>query len=240
MKTRCIIVDDEPLASEAIQMHIEKFESLKIVAACTDAIQAFDILRNGRIDLMFLDIQMPEMTGLEFLKSIKNPPKVIFTTAYREYAIQAFDLDVVDYLLKPISFDRFMQAINKYFDSIPKEVILPEVIPVHTIKNDFFYVKAEKKNVKIKYIDILYIESLKDYVKIVCKDRTIISKIMIGNLIEQLPEEVFLRIHRSYIVYIPNIEAFSSISVEVPGKEIPIGRNYKNETLNTLHNSFKS
>ena len=110
MKTRCIIVDDEPLAIEAIQMHIEKFDSLKLIATCTDAIQAFDQLRNARIDLIFMDIQMPEMTGLEFLKSLKNPPKVIFTTAYREYAIQAFDLDLIDYLLKPISFDRFMQA----------------------------------------------------------------------------------------------------------------------------------
>ncbi len=234
MKTRCMIVDDEPLAIEAIQMHIDKFESLKLVATCTDAIQAFDQLRSARVDLMFLDIQMPEMTGLEFLKSLKNPPKVIFTTAYREYAIQAFDLDVVDYLLKPISFERFMQAINKYFEGIPREIIAVERISQTRQNEDFFYVKSDKKNIKIKYQNIFYIESIKDYVKIVCKEKTIISKIMIGNLIEQLPENLFIRIHKSYIVYIPNIEAFSSISVEVAGKEIPIGRNYKNETLNTL------
>jgi DNA-binding LytR/AlgR family response regulator len=236
MKTRCLIVDDEPLAIEAIRIHIEKLESLKLVAESTDAIQAFDTLRNNRIDLMFLDIQMPEMSGLDFLHALKNPPKVIFTTAYREYAIQAFDLDVIDYLLKPISFDRFMQAVNKYFESVPQDIITGD--PADPKKEDYFYIKAEKKNVKVRFDEIMYIESIKDYVKIVCKSKTIISKIMIGELIRQLPESLFLRIHRSYIVYTPNVEAFSSISVEVPGKEIPIGRNYKNETLKTLHSGF--
>ena len=234
MKTKCIIVDDEPLAIEAIAMHIQKFESLKLVASCQDAIKAFDVLRNTNIDLMFLDIQMPEMTGLEFLKSLKNPPKVIFTTAYREYAIQAFDLDVVDYLLKPISFDRFMQAINKYFEGVPKSIINPYNPSKAKESNTHFFVKADKKNVKIKFESVLYIEGLKDYVKIVCKNKTIISKLMIGNLTELLPDNLFLRIHRSFIVYIPNIEAFSSTSIEVPGKEIPIGRNFKNEVLSTL------
>lgn len=237
MKTRCLIVDDEPLAIEAIQMHIDKLDSLKLVAGCTDAIQAFDVVRNNRIDLMFLDIQMPEMTGLDFLKTLKNPPKVIFTTAYREYAIQAFDLDVIDYLLKPISFDRFMQAVNKYYESVPQDIITGKSSDPKI--EDFFYVKAEKKNVKVRFDEITYIESMKDYVKIVCKSKTVISKIMIGQLTDLLPESLFLRIHRSYIVYIPNIEAFSSISVEVPGKEIPIGRNYKNETLKTLTSNLQ-
>jgi DNA-binding LytR/AlgR family response regulator len=232
MKTRCLIVDDEPLAIEAIQMHIEKLDSLKLVATCTDAIKAFDILRNHQIDLIFLDIQMPEMTGLDFVKSIKNPPRVIFTTAYRDYAIDAFDLDVVDYLLKPISFDRFMQAVNKYFDGIPNDLLVSNT--TESTIDDFFYIKSERKNIKIHFREILYIESIKDYVKIVCRKRTVISKIMISELIDQLHEQSFLRIHRSYIVYIPNVEAFSAISVEVPGKELPIGRNYKNETLKTL------
>lgn len=232
MKTRCLIVDDEPLAIEAIQIHIEKLDSLKLVASCTDAIQAFDIIRSHPIDLMFLDIQMPEMTGLEFLKSIKNPPKVIFTTAFREYAIQAFDLDVVDYLLKPISFDRFMQAVNKYFETTPRDLLVNKSgEPGH---EEYFYIKSDKKNVKVRYDEILYIESIKDYVKIICKSRTVISKIMISELINQLPEQSFIRIHRSYIIYIPNVDAFSSISVEVGGKEIPIGRYYKNETLKSL------
>ena len=234
MKTRCIIVDDEPLAIEAIQMHVQKFGSLKLVATCEDAIQAFDVLRNESIDLVFLDIQMPEMTGLEFLKSLNNPPKVIFTTAYRDFAIQAFDLDVVDYLLKPISFNRFMQAVNKYFESTPKPIKNPSIQSGGVKPDEYFLVKADKKNVRIRFENVLYIEGLKDYVKVICKDKTIITKIMIGTLAKELPENYFMRIHRSFIVYIPNIEAYSSISVEVSGKELPVGRNYKHEVLSTL------
>ena len=237
MKTKCIIVDDEPLALEAIQIHINKIDSLKLIASCSDAIEAFDVLRKSQVDLMFLDIQMPEMTGLDFLKSLKNPPKVIFTTAYRDYAVQAFDLDVVDYLLKPISFNRFLQSVNKFYDSIPSKIVTAKHAPTNSNSGNHFFVKADKKNVKIKYGEVLYIESIKDYVKIICKTRTVISKIMIGNLIELLPGDQFIRIHRSYIVFIPNIDAFSSISVEISGKEIPIGRNYKNETLSTLQHS---
>ena len=238
MKTRCLIVDDEPLAIEAIQFMIEKFDDLKIVASCTDALRAFDVLRKDRIDLMFLDIQMPEMTGLDFLKSLSNPPKVILTTAYREYAIQAFELNVVDYLLKPISFDRFMQAINKYYETIPNQVLVSVGGPQALSSDEHFFVKADKKNVKISFKNVLYIESIKDYVKIVCSDKTVITKIMIGSLIEKLPASTFIRIHRSYIVCIPNIDTFSSASVEVSGKEIPIGRNYKNEVISTLQKMF--
>ena len=235
MKTRCIIVDDEPLAIEAIQMHVEKFDSLKLVATCLDAFQAFDILNKTRVDLMFLDIQMPEITGLDFLKSLKTPPKVILTTAYREYAIDAFDLNVIDYLLKPISFDRFMQAINKFYEQSNSELLVPgNTFHIQGSNPDHIFVRSDKKNVKIRFEEILYIESIKDYVKIICKSRTIISKILISELESKLPAELFLRIHRSYIINIQNIEAYSHTHIEVPGKELPIGRNYKNEVINTL------
>jgi len=235
MKTRCIIVDDEPLAIEAIQMHVEKFDSLKLVANCMDAFQAFDILNKTRVDLMFLDIQMPEITGLDFLKSLKTPPKVILTTAYREYAIDAFDLNVIDYLLKPISFDRFMQAINKFYEQSNSELLVPgNTFHIQGSNPDHIFVRSDKKNVKIRFEEILYIESIKDYVKIICKSRTIISKILISELESKLPTELFLRIHRSYIINIRNIEAYSHTHIEVPGKELPIGRNYKNEVINTL------
>jgi DNA-binding LytR/AlgR family response regulator len=235
MKTRCIIVDDEPLAVEAIQMHVEKFDSLRLVATCMDAFQAFDILNRTRVDLMFLDIQMPEVTGLDFLKSLKNPPKVILTTAYRDYAIDAFDLNVIDYLLKPISFDRFMQAINKFYEQSTSELVMPGTTLNQVESNpDHIYVRSDKKNVKIRFDEILYIESIKDYVKIVCINRTIISKILISELESKLPAELFLRIHRSYIICIRNIEAYSPTHIEVPGKELPIGRNYKHEVINTL------
>ena len=235
MKTRCIIVDDEPLAIEAIQMHVEKFDSLKLVGTCIDAFQAFDILNKTRVDLMFLDIQMPEITGLDFLKSLRNPPKVILTTAYREYAIDAFDLNVIDYLLKPISFDRFMQAINKFYEQGNSELLVPGSSPHSTETNsDHIFVRSDKKNVKIKFEEILYIESIKDYVKIVCKNRNVITKILISEMQSILPVELFLRIHRSYIICIKNIEAFSHTHIDVPGKELPIGRNYKHEVIHTL------
>lgn len=235
MKTRCIIVDDEPLAIEAIQMHVEKFDSLKLVETCTDAFQAFDLLNKTRVDLMFLDIQMPEITGLDFLKSLKNPPKVILTTAYREYAIDAFDLNVIDYLLKPISFDRFMQAINKFYEQNNSELLVPGSIQEkHGIDPDHIFVRSDKKNVKIRIDEILYIESIKDYVKIICKTRTIISRILISELQSKLPAALFLRIHRSYIICTQNIEAYSHTHIEVQGKELPIGRNYKHEVISTL------
>jgi len=235
MKTRCIIVDDEPLAIEAIQMHIEKFDSLKLVETCEDAFQAFDILNKTRIDLMFLDIQMPEITGLEFIKSLKNPPKIILTTAYREFAIDAFNLNVVDYLLKPISFDRFMQAINKYYEQRGSDIFVPNIAgQTQDTDSNHIFVRSEKKNVKIRFDEILYIESIKDYVKIVCTNRTVISKQLISEIKEKLPAESFMRIHRSYIIFIPNVEAYSNTHVDLPGKELPIGRNYKQEVLNTL------
>jgi len=235
MKTRCIIVDDEPLAIEAIQMHIEKFDSLKLIDTCLDAFQAFEVLNKTKIDLMFLDIQMPEITGLEFIKSLKNPPKVILTTAYREYAIDAFDLNVVDYLLKPISFDRFMQAINKFYEQSNSDILIPGISNLsQEPDSNHIFVRSDKKNVKIRFEEVLYIESIKDYVKIVCLTRTVISKLLISEIEEKLPADSFLRIHRSFIIYIPNIEAFSNTHVDLPGKEIPIGRNYKHEVLNTL------
>lgn len=235
MKTRCIIVDDEPLAIEAIQMHVEKFRSLKLVETCTDAFQAFDILNKTRVDLMFLDIQMPEITGLDFLKSLKNPPKVILTTAYREYAIEAFDLNVVDYLIKPISFDRFMQAINKFYELNNNELLIPGNINQQNDSNpDHIYIRSDKKNIRINIEEILYIESIKDYVKVICESRTVISKILISELESKLPAELFLRIHRSYIICTKNIEAYSHTHIEVQGKELPIGRNYKHEVINTL------
>lgn len=235
MKTRCIIVDDEPLAIEAIKMHIEKFDSLKLIETCQDAFQAFEVLKRTNIDLMFLDIEMPEITGLDFIKSLKNSPKVILTTAYREYAIDAFDLNVVDYLLKPISFDRFMQAINKFYEQGSSDMLVPkDDSQLQERDANYIFVRSDKKNVKIRYDEILYIESIKDYVKIVCKNRTVISKLLISEMEERLPASSFLRIHRSYIIFIPNIEAFSHTHIDMPGKELPIGRNYKHEVMNTL------
>jgi len=237
MKIRCIIVDDEPLAIDALTMHIERLEGLRIVATCSDAVEAFNVLKNTPVDLIFLDIQMPEITGLEFLRTLKNPPGVILTTAHREFALEAFNLDVIDYLLKPIAFDRFMQAVNKYYDAQIREPILSASSSSGDPDNAHLFVKSDKKYVKVLFRDIRYIESIKDYVRIFCSDKTVISKLSIGDMEGQLPEKLFLRIHRSFIVYIPNVVAFSTISVEMPGKELPIGRNYKQAVLAALKTS---
>jgi DNA-binding LytR/AlgR family response regulator len=231
MKTKCVIVDDEPLAIEALEILIKKLPDLEIVDKCTDAIRAFGILQKKHIDLMFLDIQMPEITGLSFLKTLKNPPFVIFTTAYREYALEAFDLDVVDYLLKPISFERLMKAINKYY-----QVSGRTIQPSSSEKQKaFITVRADRKNVKINLEDILYIESLKDYVRIHTPGKRTITKSTLSSLEDQLPSEQFLRIHRSYIVSIKRIRAFTHEFVEVEDKALPIGKNYRELVLTCLN-----
>ena len=233
MKTRCLIVDDEPLAIEVIESYLKKLNDTDIVAKCSSALEAFEILQKKNIDLIFLDIQMPELTGLEFLKSIKNPPKIIFTTAHRKYAVEGFELDVVDYLLKPISFERFLKALEKYYKSTESDFKV--ISDKDSSENDFIYVKENKKAVKILFKEILYVESLKDYVVIHTDTKKVISKIPISTLEEQLPAGKFLRIHRSFIVSVSKIDAFTSYSIEIGKKELTIGRTYKNSVLKELN-----
>lgn len=233
MKTKCIIIDDEPLAIELIEDHVSKFSNLEIVATCHNAIEGFEVLKSQQIDLIFLDIQMPMLTGIEFLKSLSNPPKVIFTTAYREYAIESYELEVVDYLLKPISFDRFFKAINKYFKTIEKKTI---VVPVESKLDDttrHIYVNMNKKHHKILFADILYAESLKDYVRIHTLDAKIITKEKISDFEKMLPS-FFLRTHRSYIVNTQKITAFTAQDIELGDIEIPIGISYKRDVMDIL------
>ena len=238
MKTKCIIVDDEPLAIKLLKSHVEKVESLELVAECRNAMQAFDALRTKSVDLMFTDIQMPQMTGIDFLKSLSHPPKVIITTAYREYAIEGFELEVVDYLLKPIQFDRFFKAVNRYFQLVENEIKVFSEDPGEGQKNKkpYVYVKENKKVVKIYLHDIYYIEGLGEYIKIFTPDATIITKSSLTNVEEKLPSDMFVRTHRSFIANLTHVKAFSSVAIEVKDKkiEIPIGRTYKNEVLKAL------
>ncbi len=236
MKTKCLIVDDEPLARDLIRSHIEKLENFEICAECGDAMKALQELHNHKIDLMFMDIQMPQITGIEFLKTLKNPPKVIITTAFREYALEGFELDVVDFLLKPITFERFLKSINKYYQSTQEEIKVSHTVSTNYNHSDeaFIYVKENKKVLKVHLNDILYVEGLSEYVQIYTSDRKIITKTSMNNMSEKLPEEGFMRIHKSYIVSLAKIEAFTSNSIEVPGKELPIGRSYKNSVLEIL------
>jgi DNA-binding LytR/AlgR family response regulator len=237
MNTKCIIVDDEPLAIEVIENHLSKISGFAVVKKCSSAIEAFEVLKTRKVDLMFLDIQMPELTGMEFLRTTGNPPKVIITTAHRKYALEGYELDVVDYLLKPISFERFFKAINKFTTAVDMPVQISSDELTAGEMRDFLYVKENKKVVKIHLNDILFIESIKDYITIHTIDRRIITKMTIGRMEEELPENRFLRIHRSFIVSIDKIDAFTASSIEIGKKELVIGRSYKHNVLKVLNYS---
>ncbi len=236
MSLKCIIVDDEPLALEVLEAYIERIEGLELVAKCENAVKAFDALKKLPVDLIFLDIQMPKLTGIDFLKVLNPAPKVIFTTAYREYALESYELNVIDYLLKPIAFNRFMMAVNKAMDGTVEYEESSEESGALRNDHPYIFLKADRKMVKVYLKDILYIESLKDYVRIKTPEKEIVSLQKISYLEQKLPEDLFMRIHRSFIVPIKKIEAFSNHAVEVGGKELPIGRNYKNQVLDILNN----
>jgi len=233
VKVQCIIIDDEPLAIALIEAHVAKFPNLEVIATCNNALEGFEVLKSKRVDLIFLDIQMPLLTGIEFLKSLSNPPKVIFTTAYREYAIESYELEVVDYLLKPISFDRFFKSINKYFKTVESKDKKEVVISAKENSAGFMYVNVNKKHHKILFSEILYAESLKDYVQIHTKETTIITKDKISDFEQKLPKH-FLRTHRSYIVNTDKITAYTTHDVEIGELEIPIGVSYKKQVMENL------
>lgn len=239
MKTKCIIVDDEPLAIKLIKSHVSKFDFIEVVAECKSAIQAIDVLRTVNIDLMFLDINMPKITGLEFLKSLPHPPYVIITTAYREYALEGFDLNVVDYLLKPISFERFLKAINKYCERQAKNINIETTVSDSEIKKTFIYVQDGKTIHKINLDDILYFEGYGEYVKIHTIQKTYLSKETMHEYESSLQLNHFIRTHKSYIVSINKINAFTSSTILIQDKEIPIGRSYKESVNRILQYSKK-
>lgn len=235
MKTKCLVVDDEPLARDLIRSHLEKLDNFEIVAECGDAMKALQELRNHKVDLMFMDIQMPQITGIEFLKTLKQAPKVIITTAYREYALEGFELDVVDYLLKPITFERFLKSINKFYQMNQEEQHVPaSTNNTSAPEESFIYVKENKRVIKLPLSDILYVEGLSEYVQVFTGNKKIITKVSMTQMQEKLPQNSFMRIHKSYIVSLPKIEAFTSHSIEIPGKELPIGRSYKSRVLEVL------
>lgn len=226
---RCVIIDDEPLAIEVIKSHLGQLKDLSLVATFNNPVEALNTIKSENIDLLFLDIEMPLLTGIDFLKTMSNAPKVIFTTAYRHYALEGYELNVIDYLLKPIAFNRFFQAINKY----KAQVKLPESkepVAQNDILNDHIYVNANKKFIKIRFEEILYIESIKDYVRIHLASNSVVTKDTISSYEDKLPSQ-FLRIHRSFIVNTKKLTAFTKVDVEIGEKEIPIGASYKEKVL---------
>jgi len=235
MKIKTLIVDDEPHAIEVIETYVGNFPELELIATCNSAIEAFQILQKDNIDLLFLDIKMPGLLGTDLIRTLKNPPKVIFTTAYQDYALEGFDLNAVDYLLKPIPFNRFLRAMDKVFGGYkPSQQQIVQVPAEQNRMENFIYLRVDRKTVKINVRDIYWLESLKDYIKVVLADRILVSKQKISVLAELLPEELFLRIHRSFIVAVDKIESYHSYAIDILGKELPIGRNYKDECRKRL------
>jgi DNA-binding LytR/AlgR family response regulator len=221
---RCLIIDDEELARELIETHLKQLAGFELVASCSSAIEASNILKKETIDLLFLDIEMPVLKGTDFLKNLICKPKVIFTTAYRDYALDGFELNAIDYLLKPITFARFFKAIEKFKE---QEQYVPslQIPPATIIKNNYIFVTKNRKKVKVLFDDILFIESLKDYVKIQLVNEFHTVKFSISALEKELDSR-FVRIHRSYIVNRHKITAYTKNDIEIGEIEIPIGENY--------------
>ena len=224
-KNKCIIVDDEPIAIRIIKNHLSNFDEFEVVAECANAIEAMKVLREKKVDLIFLDIEMPTLTGLELLKTQTHLPEVIFTTAHRNYAVDAFDFNALDYLLKPISLERFTKAINRFFDVIEK----PYESKISKDEPEWLMLKVDKKNLRVNYSDIDYIESMADYVITHSLGKNLVTKDRISQLEGKLPSSVFIRVHRSFIVNTQKIEAIYGNTIELAGKKIPVCRSYKDK-----------
>jgi len=225
VKVNCIAVDDEPLALDVIESHLKQIPSFNLLARCSSAIEANEFLNQNQVDLIFLDIEMPEMTGIDFLKTLSQKPKVIFTTAYPNYALEGYNLDVVDYLLKPISFDRFLQAINKVQRQL--KPVQNDVSNAVAAKQESIFVKADKKLIRIFLDDICYLEGMKDYVKICTENDMIAALMTMKHIDEVLPDDRFVRVHKSYIINLSKIKSIVGNSIEIDKKLVPIGKSYK-------------
>jgi DNA-binding LytR/AlgR family response regulator len=228
----CIIVEDEPLAAEVIRDYILQIPFLQLKAICTDALYAMEVLQKEKIDLVFLDIHLPKLKGLDFIKALKKPPQVIITSAYQEYALQGYELNVVDYLLKPIEFNRFVMAVNKLKELFNGDSPALTHNPVPERAGLFFNVS--KKKVRVYIDEILYIESLKEYIRITTKEKSILTKFQLGQIEEMLSKNGFLRVHRSFLVAKNKIDAFTATDLEIGGQQIPIGRSYKELVMAVL------
>jgi DNA-binding LytR/AlgR family response regulator len=230
MKLRCVIVDDEPLSIEVMEGYLKKIPNIEVVATFNDAISVMSILSEQEIDFLFLDIEMPKLSGIDFLRSISNPPLVIITSANKNYAMDGYELNVVDYLLKPITLERVVRAVNKIIEKKSKKTNQPQ--PQDS--SEYIFLKENKKMIRLNLSDIQYIESIKDYVKVVTQNKTVITKQNLSHFEQVLNPAEFVRVHRSFIVAINHIDAFTSASVEIGKLEIPIGRLYKDEALKRL------
>lgn len=236
-KIRCLIIDDELPARDVIQKHISGVNILELAGICSNAVEALAFLQSNTVDLMFLDIEMPQILGTNFIRTLKNPPKVIFTTAYRKYAVEGFELDAVDYLLKPISFDRFLKSVSKilHLDLQSNADSAGKVETHQDSPKPFVYFRVDRKMMKVLFNDILYIEGLRDYVKIFTTTKTIVTKHLLSSLEEMLPADSFLRIHRSYIISITKIDSYNTDTIGIGKNELPIGRMFRYDVNRILN-----
>jgi two-component system, LytTR family, response regulator len=232
----CVIVDDEPLAIEILETYLVQIKDVFLTAKFTDSVEAFSFLQQSKIDIVFLDLNMPVLGGMELLKNLKHKPAIIITTAYREFAVEGFELDVLDYLVKPISFPRFLKAISKAVGQTvqtqPKELLPPQ-----TENNNTLWLKVDKKLIPVAPKDILYIQSLKDYVRIVTTSQQLITYHTLQSILDKLPATEFVRIHKSYIVQVAMVESIEGNMVHIKKTELPIGRNYRKNLLTYVKNS---
>ena len=229
---KCVIVDDEPLAREVLEAFAAKVPFLEVLSSCKNAYEALEVLQKETVDLIFLDIQMPDLSGIQLYESLTYKPLLIFTTAYSNYAVEGFDLDAVDYLVKPFSFERFLKAANKAFSVYNQQN--SSSTKEGGASRDFMFVKDGTKIVKIAYGDILYLEGMKDYVKIVMKDKFVLTLISMQKMAEKLPKNTFVRIHRSFIVSVPKIDSIEKNRVVIAGNWLPVGNSYKEQLTRVL------
>jgi DNA-binding LytR/AlgR family response regulator len=235
MKIKCIIIDDEPLAIKVIENHLQEFQNFEIVGTFNNPIEALQLLEEEEIDAVFLDINMSKMNGLEFIKNVELKSNIVITTAYREYAVESFDLDVLDYLVKPIPFNRFLKAVNKITQRISQQRGASQD-NFNESTDSFIFLKVDKKLVKILFDEIYYIESLKDYIKVfTATDNYLVHKSLTG-ITEELPSDQFLRVHRSYTISLDKVKSVEGNSVEIDSKRIPIGRKYINQAKQIILN----
>lgn len=231
MTIRCIAVDDEPLSLRIIVKYVAQLPRLQLVATCNNAFEAMEILRREPVDLMFLDINMPKLSGISLLKTLDRQPQVIFTTAYPQYAVEGFELEATDYLLKPFSFERFVKAVNRVAERLPIPREQGGAPPEHLL------LRADKKLYKINFTDILYLEAFGDYVKVYTREKMLLTKERLGTLEQSLPETLFQRIHRSYIIAIHKIDYVEGNLVKIGGERLPVSQSFKDALMEKLGGS---
>ncbi|MDM8161605.1 LytTR family DNA-binding domain-containing protein [Labilibaculum sp. K2S] len=241
MNINCIIVDDEIHARKVLEKYIQDIPHITLVKSCKNALEAMEVLRNSSVDAMFLDINMPKLSGLSFLESLMNPPLVVITTAYREYAVDAYELNVIDYLHKPIPFPRFIKAISKIEEKLQLKGNLQTAAQDNTTdtSQNFIFIKADKKTIKLNFEDIKYIEGLGDYIKIHTKSKTIVSKLTIKKMEELLPENLFPRVHKSFIISLQLIDSIEGNQIEIGDRKIPIGQMYRQAFMDLINKFLK-